>query len=66
MGVYRSEQPGDPPMHTTLPRMTTRIEITAFTANGQPVLVGFRIDVDRMAEHRSVIDRIVASVSLLA
>ena len=66
MGVYRSEQSGDPPTHTTLPRMTTLIEITAFTAHGLPVLVGFRIDVDRMPEHRSVIDRIVASVSLLA
>jgi hypothetical protein len=65
VGMYRSETPGEIPTHATLPAVTTRIEVTAFTANQLPVLVGFRVDVDRLAEHRSTIDRIVASVSRL-
>ena len=63
--MYRSEAPGQPPTHATLPAVTTRIEVTAVTANQLPVLVGFRVDAERLAEHRSTIDRIVASVSRL-
>lgn len=65
VGMYRSETPGPPPTHTALAATITRIEIIAFTANDRPVLVGFRIDLERLAAHRPTIDRIVASVSRL-
>ncbi len=65
VGMYRSTTPDDLPTHAVVPAGTTRIEITACTANRVPVLVGFRIDADRLAEHRSTIDRILASVSWL-
>lgn len=66
VGMYRSETPGEPPRHVTLPTAATRIEVTAFSANQLPVLVGFRVDAERLAEHRSTIDRIVASISRLS
>ena len=65
VGLYRSEAPGELPTHATLPALTTRIALTGFSVNRLLVLVGFRVDADRLAKHRSTIDRIVASVSRL-
>ena len=65
VGVYRSETPGGLPVHATVPAATIQIEVTAFAVDRVPVLVGYRVEPDAWTEHRSTIERIVASVARL-